>query len=162
MSFMTLKRKYPEIAEEWDVDKNGKTAGAVSCDSTEVVWWKCRHCGRGWLDLIRNRTQKGKNCPYCKRENTKRTVKTRVGEVPVKKLLQKQNPAIAREWDAEKNGKTADELLWDSVDVGFWKCSECGGTWLDLVRNRTQKGKNCAYCRSKQERERRNKDGKRG
>ena len=58
-----LKTLYPEIANEWDYEKNGElTPERFLPKSGKKVWWRCSTCGHEWETEIRNRTN-GHGCP---------------------------------------------------------------------------------------------------
>ena len=60
-----LKTKYPDIALEFDTEKNGISPSEVASSSSKKVWWKCKH-GHSWKAAISNRTSQNKtNCPVC-------------------------------------------------------------------------------------------------
>lgn len=62
----TLQDKFPDIAAEWDYEKNGELKpDTVSYGSNHKVWWICpkKHHYQAW---ITDRTGKRKTgCPYC-------------------------------------------------------------------------------------------------
>lgn len=61
----SLATKFPEIAKEWNYQRNGKIAPEnVMARSSKKVWWKCLECGYEWESTIANRT-KGNRCPEC-------------------------------------------------------------------------------------------------
>ncbi len=54
----------PELALEWDYDKNGSLKPSdFTVGSGVSVWWKCQKCGNEWETPINNR--KGKPCAKC-------------------------------------------------------------------------------------------------
>lgn len=58
-----LKTLYPEIAKEWDYEKNGELRPEQFLPkSGRKVWWRCSICGYKWETVIRNRTN-GRGCP---------------------------------------------------------------------------------------------------
>ena len=58
-----LKTLYPEIAKEWDYEKNGELRPEQFLPkSGRKVWWRCSICGYKWETVIRNRTN-GNGCP---------------------------------------------------------------------------------------------------
>ncbi len=61
-----LATKYPEIAAEWDYEKNEDlTPNSVSYGSNKKVWWLCSK-GHSYQAWITDRTGKKKTgCPYC-------------------------------------------------------------------------------------------------
>lgn len=57
---------YPEIAKEWNYDKNDELKpDEVLTQSNKKVWWKCNNCGNEWETTISNRTGTDNNCPAC-------------------------------------------------------------------------------------------------
>ena len=61
-----LTTQYPNLAAEWDYEKNGEFGPEnFSAKSKKKKWWKCKNCGRSWYATIRNRTN-GSRCPHCK------------------------------------------------------------------------------------------------
>jgi very-short-patch-repair endonuclease len=68
-----LDTLYPELAEEWNYEKNKeKKPSDVSAKSSTKVWWKCKKCGYEWRALVSNRTrdngETGSGCPQCSNE----------------------------------------------------------------------------------------------
>ncbi len=52
-----LETKYPNIAKEWDYNKNiDLTPQNIHCGSSKKVWWKCSICGKSWESSVKNRT----------------------------------------------------------------------------------------------------------
>lgn len=59
----------PEIAKEWDHEKNHpRTPYDVTHGSGIAVWWKCRF-GHSWKTSVCNR-KKGTNCPICSNQTS--------------------------------------------------------------------------------------------
>lgn len=71
IGFNDLESQYPEIANEWDYDKNVKKPNEVFAHSPEKVFWKCER-GHTWGAEISKRTnkKKGSGCPECKHHGT--------------------------------------------------------------------------------------------
>ena len=142
----SLQSTYPEIAKEWERDRNKKSAVEVAWDSTEVGWWKCRVCGHEWVDLVRNRTQKKSVCPFCKnKEAVKPATSVRIPLVSYK-------PDIAGEYNETKNERPVEEILWDSREIVWWRCEKCGHEWQETVQRRTTRGGACPNCRHRYKR----------
>ena len=58
---------FPELIEEWDVEKNGGiTPDAFSARNNKKVWWKCKN-GHSWRSSINSRGERKLGCPYCAR-----------------------------------------------------------------------------------------------
>jgi hypothetical protein len=59
----SLKVLRPDLASEWDYEKNKIIPEDVSLGSNKKVWWKCKY-GHSWNEAISNRCR-GRGCPYC-------------------------------------------------------------------------------------------------
>ena len=127
----------PEIANEWNYEKNGDLKpDYFAANSGKTVWWKCSK-GHEWQATIQNRN-KGSGCPYC------------FGRIAIKgeNDLQTVNPNLAKEWSNEKNkGLTPMDVLPNSDIKAWWKCNN-GHEWQAIVGNRN-KGQGCPYCSGK-------------
>lgn len=56
----------PEIADEWNYEKNGKLQPYdLKRQSNKKVWWKCKY-GHEWQAIVSNRTNRGDGCPICR------------------------------------------------------------------------------------------------
>ena len=127
----------PEIAKEWNYEKNGNLRPEhFLANSSKKVWWKCQK-GHEWQATMNSRNQ-GHGCPYCsgffaiKGENDLQTV----------------NPTLAKEWHYEKNKDlTPMEVLPNSEKKVWWKCKN-GHEWQAIIGNRN-KGQGCPYCAGK-------------
>ena len=59
-----LEAKYPQLASEWDFDKNAFAPHEVVFGSHKKVWWKCAF-GHEWEAKIVDRVRGGTGCPRC-------------------------------------------------------------------------------------------------
>lgn len=64
-----LKSRFPEVAQEWNYEKNEGLPEACLAFSHKKVWWKCK-VGHEWEAAISNRTG-GTGCPVCYGSHTK-------------------------------------------------------------------------------------------
>lgn len=55
---------YPELATEWDFNKNSISPDQITIGSHKSVWWKCSICGHEWKAPVKNRA-KGSGCRIC-------------------------------------------------------------------------------------------------
>jgi DNA-directed RNA polymerase subunit RPC12/RpoP len=135
MPEQSLAALRPDLAAEWDYEKNGNlTPDHVSVHSHKKVWWKCRKCGQSWQATINNRTY-GFGCPYC------------ASKLPVmgKTNLAALRPNLAAEWDYEKSGYfKLDQLTIHSHKKALWKCCKCGQHWRGTVNTRADR-LDCPY-----------------
>lgn len=63
--FNDFQTYYPQLAEEWDYDKNQKSPDEVSSSSGKLVWWICRSEGHSWRTSPSHRGKGGRGCPSC-------------------------------------------------------------------------------------------------
>jgi DNA-directed RNA polymerase subunit RPC12/RpoP len=129
-----LSTRNPELAAEWDRDKNYPLQPTdVGANSGQRVWWVCRH-GHTWQAAVSHRNG-GSGCHVC------------AGKLIVNGVndLATRFPEIAEQWDSGKNGElTPDGIAPYSSRKIWWRCHE-GHSWLATVRNRTS-GNGCPYC----------------
>ena len=122
-----LATTHPELAKEWNYEKNGKiTPDSVFGISGKKVWWKCRN-GHEWQAYISNRSR-GNNCPYCVENN-----------------IVKGNPELLKEWNYEKNQTIKPDMISvKSQKKVWWKCAK-GHEWQARIDSRNG-GAKCPYC----------------
>ena len=127
--------KLPEIAKQWDYEKNGRIKPEyIRASANHKFWWKCEK-GHSWEAPVYSRAN-GNGCPCCS------------GKVLVvgENDLQSQNPELAKEWHSDKNGELTPSLI--TIRNGkkvWWKCSDCGHEWKTTVAHRSE-GKGCPIC----------------
>lgn len=133
----SLMNVYPDIAKEWDYDKNFPlTPNDVMPGTDKRVWWVCEK-GHSWKTLIYSRTGPHKSkCPVCQRH-----------AVIPETSLYADNIILANLWDYNKNKLSPKEVAPYSNKFFFWKC-EKGHTWKDspcYLQTRA-KDKYCPIC----------------
>ena len=64
--FNDLATTHPELAAEWDYEKNKLLPFEVTAGSGKKVWWKCKVCGHRWKAAVAFRRISG--CPECAKE----------------------------------------------------------------------------------------------
>lgn len=129
----------PDIAKEWDYEKNEILPNSISSHSNKKVWWKCKTCGNSWLQDCNHRVSRRSGCPYCS------------GRIANKGIndLATVNPELVEEWDTERNiGITPHDVLPKSNKKVWWKCKQ-GHEWKAAICERTS-GTNCPVCVGKQ------------
>ena len=131
-----LQTVNPTLAKEWNYEKNGHIRPEhLTANSGKKVWWKCDN-GHEWQATIYNRNN-GKGCPYC------------AGKKVLKGFndLQTVNPALANEWNHEKNnGLTPVDVTPNSNKKVWWKCNK-GHEWQARIADRNT-GRGCPICTS--------------
>jgi len=128
----------PDLAQEWNYDKNKVPPSQFTVGSSKAVWWLCekRH---SWKTSIANRSNKktGTGCPYC------------AGKVAIPGVndLQTLNTRLAAEWDFEKNEILPSDVTLRSNKEAWWICGK-GHSWKATVDTRSV-GRGCPYCAGK-------------
>ena len=131
-----LKTLFPEIAAQWDYERNGsRSPETVGCTSKLKIWWKC-DLGHSWVAQPGNRTSRGDRCPYCTQKKTESGVND----------LATLKPDLVKEWDYEMNKSLSpcDVSLCSERKV-WWKC-DLGHNWKATISNRTRNGSGCPFC----------------
>jgi len=125
------------LLQEWNQEKNMPlTPDSIHKGSHQKVWWNC-NAGHSWQAEVRSRTG-GSRCPYC----AKRVLW--VGDND----LAAANPALAAQWDVEKNGQLKPtDVLAGSERCVWWKCDR-GHSWRASILSRSR-GAGCPVCLGK-------------
>lgn len=131
------ERGRTELLAQWDTEKNlPLTPDDVTFGSHKKAWWTCPS-GHSWQAMVYTRSA-GAGCPYCAGRKA----------LLEQNSLAKQIPALAAEWDNEKNAP----LMPQDVTAGshkliWWKCPK-GHSYRSAVKTRVQ-GSGCPYCAGK-------------
>lgn len=131
----SIVQRMPNVAKQWDYKKNGTIKPEyIRASSNQKYWWTCEN-GHSWEASVYSRAN-GNGCPCC-------SGKTLVlGEND----LLSQNPKLAKEWNAQKNGDlTPDMVTIKNGKSVWWKCPKCGHEWKTSVAHRSE-GKGCPVC----------------
>ena len=137
VGFNDLRTLRPDIAAEWDNEKNNTLRPEhVTVQATAKVWWRCKK-GHSYISCVYNRYN-GNNCPYC------------AGNLPVvgENDLATVFPELLDEWDYERNKKEPHEYTCGSNQKVYWKCKH-GHSWLAPIVARTSGGTKCPRCKGK-------------
>jgi len=129
-----LLNTHPNLAKEWDCEKNEIKPDEVTSGSAKKVWWFCKE-GHSYFSSIKDRT-KGSNCPYHSN--------------PIKKVgygndLQSTHPNLIKEWDNKKNSIRPNEITSGSTKKVWWLCKE-GHSYFSAVQKRIYFEAGCPYC----------------
>ena len=136
IGFNDLQTVFPDLAEEWNYEKNkGLLPSQVVYGSAKIVWWKC-YKGHEWKAPICARVNKCASCPYCLNK------KILVGYNDLATV----NPKLAKEWNFERNKDLLPTMF--SYGAGkkvWWKCKH-GHEWQATINSRSQ-GNECPVCK---------------
>lgn len=132
-----LKTLRPDIAKEWDYEKNKPLSpDKIPVTANYKVWWICPK-GHSYYYSVAHRTYSGRNCPICSNRQL---------QIGVNDLVT-INKELAAEWDYEKNGSLKPQNFTPiSGTRVWWKCSKCGHEWDIKISSRYMKGNGCPKC----------------
>lgn len=105
----TFKERYPELEKYYSNDNDFPFEDGVVSDHTYRLW-TCEH-GHEFEDSFNNIYERGFRCPYCE------SVKALQGFNDFATL----EPVISNDYDVEKNGNTAGDVLITNRPV-YFKC----------------------------------------
>ena len=125
----------PEIASEWDYEKNIVGPKEVTIGCITKYWWKCSK-GHSWQATPNQRTGHSKTgCPIC----SNRQILIGFND------LKTTYPKIASEWDYEKNELTPQQVVAGSNKIVWWIC-RFGHTYKSAISSRTLYNTGCSIC----------------
>ncbi len=130
--------KFPEIAKEWNYERNtGIIPQNIRPGTHQKFWWRCSKCGHEWLASPNNRTNHNSKCPVCAHSG---------GHVKGKTDLATSHPELTKEWHPTKNKDiTPDNIKAGSRKKVWWLCKACGREWQASIYSRV-KGGGCPHC----------------
>jgi hypothetical protein len=141
----SLAELYPEIAAQWDPQRNtGVTPAMVKPGSARKVWWHCPVCGHSYQASVGSRALKGTGCEPC----SYRTRGPLIAKPKEAESLAERCPDIAAQWHPSKNGNRGPEDVKAGSDIFAWWVCERGHAWRARVYSRTSPGKSrgCPEC----------------
>ena len=108
-----LATKSPNVALEWDYDKNFPLKPSEICNSsTAEVWWKCNH-GHSWKAKVDTRTSRAHSrCPIC----TNQLV------IPGLNDFATVYPELLASWCYEKNEVQPNKISSGYAKSVWWVC----------------------------------------
>lgn len=132
----SLAACYPELAAQWDRNRNSNTPDDVTCGSSKKVWWICPDTGLSWQSTPKSRVHSGHTrSPYM----TGKRVAVGYND------LATVNPDVAGEL-SPKNDCSAHDIVAGSKKSLLWVCSQCGYEWLATADNRIRNHSGCPRC----------------
>ena len=141
-----LQTLFPEIAKQWDFEKNDVTPNKVSARSNTKRFWLCAAAHS--YDASPDKRVRGAGCPYC---NNRRLL---VGYNDLKTVY----PSIAEEWDYTKNEGRPENYTFRSTKKANWICSQCQTHWESRICDRVDaKYGGCPKCSARKRGEERHK-----
>lgn len=143
-----LLSRNPELAKEWDYERNGDlTPDRITVNNNKKVWWVCNTCGHHWPASVAHRN-KGEGCRKC--ADKQRTLSRHKRIIELKGSFADNYPHLLKEWDFEKNiGLDSNMLPPHCGKKVWWICSTCGHSWPTTMDARAI-GRGCPKCADKQ------------
>lgn len=126
---------YPEIAKQWDYEKNKDSPYDISPKSSKKRWFKCDKCKQSFETVVGNRVTRGGGCPYCKGL-----------KISPRNCLSYTYPEIAKQWNYNKNKDNPNDVYGGSVKKRWFKCGICGESSFQSIRDKTKRNTGCPYC----------------
>lgn len=93
--FNDLATKYPEIAKEWDVEKNSIKPSEVLPGSNHKYWWICPICNKSYLTSPSHR-KSGSSCPKCGHKRTNESKNRRVKNLDTNEVFKSMSEAVEK------------------------------------------------------------------
>ncbi|MBQ4259293.1 MAG: zinc-ribbon domain-containing protein [Agathobacter sp.] len=133
-----LQTLYPELAKEFNIDKNGITPDKISPKDTKSYWWTCNKNHPSFWQSVEHRVSRKTKCPYCTGK------KVIFGESDLETLF----PEIAKEWDIEKNDGILPRAVSAYTYNSYWWICPKGHSYKKKVVQRTKFHKpiDCPKC----------------
>lgn len=128
----SLAARFPDVAREWLIEKNGTLSSSVSSGSSQKVWWRCKR-KHIWLATVSSRTTNDSGCPVCNRG------------APTDL---RDYPKVLKEFDQKKNKGINPYELPVGLKV-WWRCTRDDSHKWQAGFYRTEKGTRCPFCANK-------------
>lgn len=121
--FNDLATTHPQLAAQWDQEKNELLPTEISYGYAKKVWWKHTVTDRfgkiwvhSWQASPNSRTNRSSGCPYCANKKV----------LPGFNDLQTAFPELAEKWDAQKNAPLTPRDVTPATPQKVW--------WTDRQR----------------------------
>ena len=133
----SLLSLFPDIANEWDYEKNYPLRpDMIPAFINEEFYFKCKN-HHSYKISVSKRTSRGDGCPYCSGHRVL---------VGYNDLLT-TNPEIANEWDYKKNYPLKPENISKGYDKKvWWICSKCNHSYKCSPNTRISGNVGCSHC----------------
>lgn len=143
VGFNDLQTRFPNIATEWNCEKNGNVKPSDVIYNRGKYWFKCNTCGNEWKVYLENRTRDNNptGCPVCGNRRV-------IDKKRKNNILCDKYPELVTEWNYERNGniKPSDVTASSKLRV-WWKCYY-GHEWETSILHRTYRKSGCPVCQS--------------
>lgn len=133
----SLARLYPEIAREWNTNKNGRLSPEyVNAHSHRKHWWVC-HLGHEYEMSVKDRVEKVISCPICSNHRVLSGFND----------LEHKRPDLMGMWDYDHNiGILPSQVMEYSNIKVWWKC-EKGHSYERMISHQSSRDSGCPICK---------------
>jgi hypothetical protein len=135
----SIAKTCPEIAKEWDYERNKGTPFDYIAGGPAKFWWRCsiKPCHR-WQQNVANRYKLSNGCPICV---NKAMCEDRCNSLDV------VFPEIAKDFHPTKNEKLVTQYVFGNGDKVWWQCpNDINHVYLCRIRHRTYSKVGCPEC----------------
>lgn len=109
----SIANKYPEIAKEWDYERNGEIKPEyITCGSHRKYFWICEN-GHSYECSTRDRIN-GRGCNICRDYRFIKGVND----------FQTKYPKLAKYWDNDLNKLKPSDIKYTNDQMFWWRCSK--------------------------------------
>lgn len=130
-----LQTTHPQIAQEWNYQKNENLKPTqVIMGTHKNLWWVCKE-GHEWQSTGTNR-KAGNNCPICAGQMV----------MPGVNDMATTHPELARQFDARKNGGITPTQVIAGTNKKIWWICDLGHSWKVSGNNRVSINSGCPVC----------------
>ena len=142
--FNDLQTLNPELAAQWDFERNDVTPDQVAPFSNKKFWWVCDKTGRSWKSSPASKSRNPiPSSPFCNRLKGTRIVKPGFD-------LATTHPEVASQWHPTMNGDlTPDMVTYGSHEKVWWLCPESGMAWNAEIKSKVTQGYGSPYISRK-------------
>ena len=139
IGYNDLKSKYPDLAKEFNEEKNKINSEDVFMRSTKSYWWKCPK-GHEYKMPVEKRVKRNHGCPYCSGHRV----------ILGFNDLSTTHPQLFSEWDIEKNRPHKfTDFSHGSTYKAWWKCKN-GHIYQTTINEKCGSNRGCPYCANSQ------------
>ena len=141
----SIASKAPQLAAEWDYDKNdGLLPEDLPVYSNQYVWWKCSE-GHSWKSQVGSRYRNNYQCKTCRDQmNGLRMMAEFANQFGSVASL-----PIALHWDHDKNRPYAPDVVSQRTRKRFWWiCPKCDNSWQGGLSTVKKHDAVCPQCRN--------------
>jgi hypothetical protein len=132
-----LQSLRPDLASQWDADKNSLTATEVTIGAAYNAWWICPKNHSYQMIVNARAGYKKGNCPYCSGQKTLKGFND----------IATTHSTLLKEWNFAKNPLSPYNLSAGSNYKVWWICSK-NHEWECVINKRTRltESQGCPFC----------------